>query len=124
MTMKLAAACTGTQLCPHFGHCESFMLFEAENGIIVSEQSVPNPGHKRGFLPNFLAGKGVNVMIAGSIGGGAIDIFNKRGVTVVTGAQGGAKEAAQAYLDGTLSSTGEQCHAHAHQDSCGEHHHG
>ncbi len=122
--MKLAAACTGTQMCPHFGHCENFMLFEAEGGKIVSEQSIPNPGHKPGFLPNFLADQGVTVMIAGGIGGGAIEIFNERGVTVVTGAQGGAREAAQSYLNGTLISTGAQCHEHAHQDSCGGHHHG
>ena len=121
--MKLAAACTGTQMCPHFGHCENFMLFEAEDGKIVSEQSVPNPGHRPGFLPNFLADQGVTVMIAGGIGGGAIDIFNERGVSVVTGAQGGAREAAEAYLNGTLVSTGTECHEHAHADSCGGHHH-
>ncbi len=122
--MKLAAACTGTQMCPHFGHCENFMLFETENGAIVSQQSIPNPGHKPGFLPNFLADQGVTVMIAGGIGGGAIEIFGERGVTVVTGAQGDAKVAAQAYLDGTLVSTGTQCQEHAHHDSCGGHSHG
>lgn len=122
--MKLAAACTGTQMCPHFGHCENFMLFEAENGKIVSERSIPNPGHKPGFLPNYLADQGVTVMLAGGIGGGAVEIFNERGVSVVTGAQGGAREAAEAYLNGTLVSTGVQCREHAHQDSCGGHHHG
>jgi predicted Fe-Mo cluster-binding NifX family protein len=119
--MKLAAACTGTQMCQHFGHCENFIIFEAENGKILSETSVRNPGHRPGFLPNFLADQGVNVMIAGGIGGGAIEIFGERGIEVVTGAQGGARAAAAAYLSGTLQSTGSVCHEHAHHDDCGNH---
>ena len=120
--MKIAAACNGTQMCPHFGHCENFMIYEADNGAILSETILANPGHRPGFLPNLLADQGVTVMIAGGIGGGAIEIFNERGVSVITGAQGPARIAAEAYLNGTLVSTNAQCHEHAHHDSCGEHH--
>jgi predicted Fe-Mo cluster-binding NifX family protein len=109
-------------MCQHFGHCENFMIFEAENGKILSEVSIQNPGHSPGFLPNFLGDRGVNVMIAGGIGGGAIEIFNERGITVVTGAQGNARAAAEAYLNGTLQSTNAQCHEHAHHDDCSGHH--
>ena len=119
--MKIAAACTGTQMCQHFGHCENFMIFEAEDGKILSEQSIPNPGHRPGFLPNFLGDMGVNVMIAGGIGGGAIEIFAERGIPVITGAQGGARKAAEAYVAGTLQSTNAECHEHAHHDDCGGH---
>ncbi|MBN1778399.1 MAG: dinitrogenase iron-molybdenum cofactor [Clostridiales bacterium] len=119
--MKIAAACTGAQMCQHFGHCENFMIFEAEDGKILSEQSIRNPGHRPGFLPNFLADKGVNVMIAGGIGGGAIEIFGERGIEVVTGAQGGARAAAEAFLSGALRSTGSVCREHAHHDDCGGH---
>ena len=59
--MKIAAACEGKQIFGHFGHCENFRIFDAENGKITAEKSVPNPGHKPGFLPNFLADQGVNV---------------------------------------------------------------
>ena len=68
--MKIAVACAGDQIFGHFGHCENFMLFDAENGAITAENSVPNPGHKPGFLPNYLADLGVNVIIAGGMGGG------------------------------------------------------
>ena len=77
--MKIAVSCNGSQIWPHFGHCENFMIYDAEDGKITSEQSVPNPGHRPGFLPNFLADMGVEVMIAGGMGGGAVDIFNERG---------------------------------------------
>ena len=91
--MKIAVSCNGNQIWAHFGHCENFMIYEAENGVITSEQSVPNPGHRPGFLPNFLADMGVAVIISGGMGGGAVDIFNERSVEVVLGAQGDAKTA-------------------------------
>lgn len=56
--MKIAVSCSGNEIWSHFGHCENFMIYDAENGKILSEQSVPNPGHKPGFLPNFLADMG------------------------------------------------------------------
>lgn len=119
-TMKIAVSCNGKQIWAHFGHCENFMIYETENGKIISEQSVPNPGHKPGFLPNFLADMGVKVMISGGMGG-AVDIFNERNVEVVLGAQGDAKLAVEAYLRGELESTGSVCHEHEHADECGEH---
>ena len=84
-------------------------------------ESVPNPGHKPGFLPNFLADRGVKAIISGGMGGGAIDIFNQREVEVIVGASGDARAAVEAYLRGELKSTGSVCHAHAHHDECGEH---
>lgn len=121
--MKIAVACNGTQIWGHFGHCENFMIYDCQDGAIVAEENVPNPGHKPGFLPNFLADRGVNVIIAGGMGGGAVDIFNSRGVEVVVGAQGGAKAAVSAYLAGALKSTGAVCNhhhgeGHDHGHSC------
>ncbi len=119
--MKIAVSCNGSSIWPHFGHCENFMIFDVEDNKIVSSESIPNPGHKPGFLPNFLADRGANVIIAGGMGGGAVDIFNERGVEVVVGASGDAKAAVEAYLRGELVSTGEVCHHHEHADECGEH---
>ena len=119
--MKIAVASNGKNIFGHFGHCEAFLLFDAENGKITGEQSVSNPGHKPGFLPNFLADQGVNVIIAGGMGGGAVDIFNERGVEVVVGAEGDARQAVEAYLRGELKSTGSVCHDHAFESECGGH---
>lgn len=113
--MKIAVASMGNMVAGHFGHCENFCIYEEENKKIVSENSVPNPGHKPGFLPNFLNDMGVNVIISGGMGGGAIDIFNEKGIEVVTGANGVAKEAAQNYAAGKLKSTGSVCHAHENE---------
>ena len=121
--MKIAVPAEGQNICPHFGHCESFILFDVEDGKITAENVIPNPGHRPGFLPNFLADRGAEVIIAGGMGGGAVDIFNERGVEVVVGAAGDAKAAVESYLKGELKSTGAVCNKHEHADECGNHQH-
>jgi C_GCAxxG_C_C family probable redox protein len=118
--IKIAVASEKEMVTEHFGHCENFNIFEAQNNKIVEVKSVPNPGHKPGFLPNFLNDLGVNAIISGGMGGGAIDIFNEKGIEVIVGASGNAKAAAEAYLQGALKSTGSICHEHQHHDECGE----
>ncbi len=120
--MKIAVASTGAMTTEHFGHCENFNLFDAENGVITKHESIPNPGHKPGFLPNYLGDLGVNVVISGGMGQGAIDIFNMRNIEVITGATGSAEDCAKRYLAGELQSTGSICHKHEHAGECGGHH--
>ncbi len=119
--MKIAVASEGKMVTGHFGHCENFNIFDVEDNKIVKINSIPNPGHKPGFLPNFLNEMGVNVIISGGMGGGAVEIFNEKGIEVVTGASGGAEENTKMYLEGKLKSTGSVCHEHEQSDSCGEH---
>lgn len=118
--MKIAVASERDKVTEHFGHCINFNIYESDKNIITSSKSVPNPGHKPGFLPNFLNDMGVNVIISGGMGGGAVDIFNEKGIEVITGARGDAKAAAEQYLQGVLKSTGSVCHEHQHHDECGE----
>ena len=118
--MRIAVASEGVNVTEHFGHCEGFIVFDTENGAITREEMVPNPGHRPGFLPNFLADRGVKVIISGGMGGGAIDIFNERDVEVIVGASGAARNAVESYLKGELLTTGSVCHEHMHHDECGE----
>lgn len=118
--MKIAVASDNGMVTEHFGHCESFMIFEAENSRILNHESISNPGHKPGFLPNFLNDKGVNVVISGGMGGGAVDIFNEKGIKVITGIKGDSKTVAELYLQGALKSTGSICHEHQHHGECGD----
>lgn len=113
--MKIAVACEGKSVTEHFGHCEGFTIFEAQGNQLLNEQFVPNPGHRPGFLPVFLYEKGVKVIISGGMGGGAVDIFNEKGIEVILGASGNAKTAVENYLQGNLKSTGSICHNHSHE---------
>ncbi|MDD3336662.1 MAG: NifB/NifX family molybdenum-iron cluster-binding protein [Eubacteriales bacterium] len=118
--MKIAVACNENQVYGHFGHCESFCIFDTENGKILTTETTPNPGHKPGFLPNYLADKGAKLIIAGSMGGGAVEVINERNVEVIIGVDGDATDAVQRYLCGELKSTGSVCHEHQHADECGK----
>ncbi|MDR3601305.1 MAG: NifB/NifX family molybdenum-iron cluster-binding protein [Desulfosporosinus sp.] len=117
--MKIAVASVNGMVTEHFGYCESFNIFDAENDQITKKESISNPGHKPGFLPNFLNDMGVNVIIAGGMGGAAVTIFNEKGIEVITGATGSAEAAANSYLQGVLKSSGSICHEHQHHDECG-----
>ena len=116
--MKIAVASDKGMVTEHFGHCESFSIFETEKQHIINNVSIPNPGHKPGFLPIFLSDRGVHVIISGGMGGGAVEIFNEKGIEVVIGAKGSVKTVAELYLQGALKSTGSICHEHHHQDEC------
>jgi predicted Fe-Mo cluster-binding NifX family protein len=118
--MKIAVASEDKKVTGHFGHCENFNIFETKNNKIIEKEIIPNPGHKPGFLPNFLNDLGVNVIISGGMGGGAVDIFNEKGIEVIIGVEGGAEEAVISYLEGVLKSTGSVCHEHEHHDGCGD----
>lgn len=116
--LKIAIACEGEVVTEHFGHCLNFNLFETEEQKIVKQTSVANPGHRPGFLPLFLKELGVDVIIAGGMGAGAIDIFNQNGIEVIVGAAGNAEENVKAYLSGNLKTTGSVCHQHMHHGEC------
>ncbi len=108
--IKIAVATVKGQVAEHFGYCEEFMIFETEDNKILKSEIVANPGHKPGFLPNFLADRGVKVIISGGMGMGAVDIFNERDVEVIVGASGDGEDAIKQYMKGSLKSTGAVCH--------------
>ena len=85
--MKIAVASEGRNITEHFGHCENFNIFYIEDKKIVKSESIPNPGHRPGFLPNYLNDLGVGVIISGGMGSGAVDIFREKGIEVVIGAR-------------------------------------
>ncbi len=107
--MRIAIANDGGSVSAHFGHCAEYTFFDIEDGKVVSQTSVPTPEHQPGILPPFLAEKGANVVIAGGMGGRAVDLFESFGVEVILGAQGRIDEVLQAYLDGTLVSGESSC---------------
>ena len=93
--MKIAVASKKGKVADHFGHCGEFLICDIENNEIKRSEIVANPGHKPGFLPIFLADKGVNVIISGGMGMGAINIFNERNIEVVVGIVGDSENAVE-----------------------------
>ena len=106
---KVAVVMAGKDVSPHFGRAEEFMVVEISDGEIKSRELLKAPEHECGALPALLAEKGVECLIAGGIGGGAIEHLMKAGIEVYSGAQGSAEDALGRLLSGTLASGGAVC---------------
>ncbi len=118
--MKIAVPVTKeNQIDSHFGHCESYGVFTiSENKEISGIEKVGSPegcGCKSD-IASVLAADGVTVMLAGGIGGGAINVLNASGIEVIRGCSGDATEIVKQYLSGLVEDSGSSCHQHeAHQ---------
>jgi predicted Fe-Mo cluster-binding NifX family protein len=121
--MKIALPSAGDMVDGHFGHCEAFTIFTVDgaNKIVGEEKLAPPPGCgcKSNVIPE-LAGRGVKVMLAGSMGTGAVNHLLAHGIEVVRGCAGGTREVAESWLAGRVADSGEGCSHHG-KDGCGEH---
>jgi len=107
---KMAVPLAGGMLTNHFGHCEQFAVMEVADGALKNKEILTPPPHEPGVLPRWLGDMGVDLIIAGGMGQRAINLFNERGVKVITGAPCLApEELLQQYLSGTLSTGANVC---------------
>ncbi|MFO7636314.1 MAG: NifB/NifX family molybdenum-iron cluster-binding protein [Clostridia bacterium] len=107
--MKIAVASDKGMAAMHFGHCETFEIFEVLDGNVTRHEIVENPGHRPGYLPNFLNELGVSAVIAGGMGLGAVEIFKEHGIDAVAGVQGQSLDLALRYARGELDKDGSFC---------------
>ena len=116
--MKVAVPTRGNIVDSHFGHCEAYTIFTAdENKKIVSSEILPSPqgcGCKSN-IASVLREQGVSVMLAGNMGDGALNVLNHQGITVYRGCAGNVRDVAEAFLQGKVDDSGVGCHQHNHQ---------
>jgi predicted Fe-Mo cluster-binding NifX family protein len=122
--MKIAVPVTKeNQIDSHFGHCESYGVFTiSDNNEIAEIKSVESPqgcGCKSD-IASVLAADGVSVMLAGGIGGGAINVLNNSGIEVIRGCSGDATEVVKLYLSGLVEDSGSSCHQHEIHHQAGQ----
>ena len=123
--MKIAVPVTSSnQIDGHFGHCESYAVFTiSEDKQITEVLSVKSPqgcGCKSN-IASVLAENGVTVMLAGGIGGGAINVLNGQGIEVVRGCEGDARVTVNRYIVGMVKDSGSSCNHHEDHSHGGEH---
>jgi predicted Fe-Mo cluster-binding NifX family protein len=120
--MKLAVPTTqDNQVDAHFGHCEFYTVFTIENGEIKDSQIIESPqgcGCKSN-IASVLREMGVEVMLAGNMGGGAVNVLNSHGIAVFRGCEGDVTTLVNEFVKGELVDSGEVCHQHE-----GHHNHG
>lgn len=119
--MKIAVPITiDNNIDGHFGHCDSYGVYTiSETNEIAEVKRVASPqgcGCKSD-IASVLASDGVTVMLAGGIGGGAINVLNNSGIEVVRGCSGKADEVVSLYIAGLVKDSGSSCKQHeAHHE--------
>ena len=120
--MKIAVTYENGDVFQHFGHTETFKIYEVEDGKVVSSRILASNGSGHGALAGLLAEQGIDVLICGGIGGGAQAALAEQGIELCAGAADSTDEAVEAYLRGELINTGANCdHHHGEEHSCHDH---
>ena len=103
------------------GRSPFFLMAEADGRMATVSKVVPNPysgAHRPGAVPSFVCDLGADVIIAGGMGAGAIEIFHGFGIEVATGVTGTVATVLGAYLSG--EHRGVVPCAHDHSTRCHE----
>ena len=133
-SMRIAVTYEDGKIFQHFGRTEQFKVYDVEGGKVVSSQVVGSNGAGHGALAGVLAAGGVDVLICGGIGGGAVNALAQTGIDIYPGAAGDCDDIVNAFLAGEVTQAeGATCgcgghgheHGHGHEGcGCGGHGHG
>ena len=122
--MKIAVTYENGEIFQHFGHTETFKIYDIADGKVVSAEVVDTNGSGHGALAGFLVAHGVDTLICGGIGGGAQNALAQAVIRLFGGVSGNADEAVNALLAGNLGyNPNVHCDHHDHEagHSCGDH---
>jgi predicted Fe-Mo cluster-binding NifX family protein len=107
--MKVAISTDGGNVSAHFGRCPSFTLVEIENNKVVTKETIANPGHEPGFIPQFLQRQGVQCIVCGGMGMRAQGFFTEYGIQTIVGVSGSIDEVTEKLEKGTLKGGESLC---------------
>jgi predicted Fe-Mo cluster-binding NifX family protein len=121
LIMKIAIPVTkNNQIDDHFGHCEFYGVYTiSDKNELIDVQTIKSEqgcGCKSD-IAGVLSKQGVTIMLAGGIGGGAINVLNNSGIEVIRGCSGNAADVVKQFISGKVEDSGESCRQH-------ESHHG
>lgn len=130
--MKVALPFFDNQVFAHFGKAPAVKIYTIDDNGIAAAEVVPSAGHGHGSMVNLLVRNGVDTVICGGIGGGAVAALAQAGIRLFAGVSGPTDEAVEALIKGTLASAAPEAaeggcccggHGHAHEaeGGCGCH---
>jgi predicted Fe-Mo cluster-binding NifX family protein len=111
--MKIAISTDNGNVSSHFGRCPEFTFLKIEDKKLVSGNTVLNPGHHSGFLPQFLKENGIDCIVAGGMGMRARELFNENGIKTILGVEGSIEEITKKLLKETLEDGKNICQSGA-----------
>jgi len=107
--MRVAISTDGNNVAQHFGRCPSYTIVDIDDNKVVDTQVVDNPGHAPGAIPQMMDELGVDVMIAGGMGGRAVNLFQEYGIQTVVGIEGDIDDVIEQLLAGKLEGGESLC---------------
>jgi len=108
--MKIAIPLAEGKLALHFGHSKEFVIMHLNGSEIQDKQILEPPPHEPGVLPKWLNDQGVDVVLAGGMGGRALSLFAEQGIKVLTGVPSlPAEEIVAQYLANNLQTGDNVC---------------
>lgn len=126
--MRIAVTHANGEIFQHFGRCEQFKVYDVEEDQVVESFIVESNGVGHGALAGVLEIHGVDVLICGGIGNGAINALASCCIKVLAGASGNCDEIVDKFIKNELYLSGQSnCHHHEHEEEhechCGGHGH-
>lgn len=122
--MKIAITYDNGYVFQHFGHTEKFQIFEIENNKIKETYLLDCNGVGHCALVNVLIEEGIDSLICGGVGGGAISALNKAKIKVFPGVHGEISQIIQLYLNNELCESYESnCDHHDENHHKNHEHH-
>ena len=115
--MKVAVPTRGNLVDDHFGHCEAYTIFTLDEALVLKDREVLPSAQACGCKSNIasiLQHKGVEVMLAGNMGAGALNVLNSHGIEVYRGCSGEIHQLVRDFAQGKISDSKESCRAHHH----------
>ena len=113
--MKIALPSRQNLIDDHFGHCEHYTIFTIDNNKkIVSQEKLASPAGCgcKSNIAQTLSEMGVEIMLAGNMGEGAVNVLRSAGIEVLRGCSGDVKETTLNWLNGSLVDSGDSCREH------------
>jgi len=107
--LKVAISADSGFVSAHFGRCPEFTIVDIKDGEVVKTETVQNPGHQPGYIPQFLHKKGVACIICGGMGARATGFFEELGIHAIVGISGKIDDVVKELLKGTLKGGESLC---------------
>lgn len=113
--MKLIIPTKENNVDSHFGHCESYTLVELDiNNNILNKTIIESPktcGCKSDIVEKFVE-LGVDYMLAGNIGQGAVNKISQAGIKIIRSCSGNIDAVIQDFINGKLIDSDIVCDSH------------
>lgn len=122
---KIAIPTRNNVIDDHFGHCEYYTIFTVNDDKKIIDTEIYEAPKGCGCKSNVsvvLKEKGVDVLLAGNMGRGAVNVIQQQQIQVFRGCTGDVTKVAETYLRGFIIDSGLLCNHHDDDGhSCGNH---